>query len=254
MNVLSKVSVVTICLNASNSLSRTIESVATQNHPDVEYFIVDGGSNDGTLEVIKNADCISDWTSEKDDGIADAFNKGIRKGTGDLIGIINADDWYEPNAINEIANAYQNINPEKRDRTIFHGDIQFVSKSSTRRMKPRMKAFSPNHWSFYFDMPVHHPTCFVPRKLYETVGGFDTSYSVAMDFEFMIRARNAGAEFHYIPSVIANFSVGGVSTSQTQLALHEVRRAQLKNGLSRLPCEFSFLGKLLVNRLKALWK
>ena len=250
---LPKITVITVCLNAVETLQRTIDSLLNQRYERLEYIVIDGGSTDGTLDIIRrNQHVITQFVSEPDHGIADAFNKGIGKSTGDLIGILNADDWYHDEALTQVAETYLDIPAQTRNQTILHGDLNFVTNGFSTRVRPRMRKDSRNHWSFFFDMPVHHPTCFVPRAVYQESEGFDIDYQVAMDFEFLLRARQLGVRFRYIPSILASFSYGGISTRQTKLAIQEVRRAQRKNKLSYLPCQASFIAKYCVNRIKSL--
>ncbi|MBI1335667.1 MAG: glycosyltransferase [Phycisphaera sp.] len=251
------VTIITPTFNAAATLGRTLESIRLQRYTPLELIVVDGGSTDGTLDIVKaQNDLVTRWTSEPDDGIADAFNKGIAAARGELVAILNADDWYEPGALEKIAQAYNMLDATRRGNTILHGDMRMHTGGGRSWLN------RPRHWggrdglghSIYFDMPVNHPTCFVPRKVYERVGVFDTSFRVAMDVDFVIRAYRAGVTFHYLKGagVITHFQVGGASGRRTRLALSEVWRAQRKNRLNPLPCAVSFAGKWVVNRSKAL--
>lgn len=249
-----KISIITPTFNAAATLERTIASVLAENSLDLEYWIIDGGSTDGTLDIVRSHESrLAGWISEKDKGISDAFNKGIARATGALVGIINADDWYEPGAIAAVHEAHRLRLAAGRAPAILHGDMMLHSTAGATRNRPRLWGGAQGiGYSVYFDMPVNHPTCFVPRKCYADVGGFNTDFKIAMDFDWILRAWRAGAEFEYLNRVLAHFQTGGVSTQHTRRALDEVWRAQRGNGLARVPCWFSFVGKLTVNRAKAL--
>ena len=244
------ISIVTPTFNSARSVARTIESVDFVQRSG-EYWVIDGGSTDATCEIVHNHKVVTGILSEPDDGIADAFNKGIERCSGELIGIINSDDWYEPQALEIVAQAYDLLPEKNRDRTIFHGDLRVhEADGSTTVRKPRLGAASSRHWSFFFDMPLNHPTCFIPRKLYRDVGGYRVDYRVAMDFELILRMKKAGALFAYIPKVLANFSAGGTSHRNARLALEEVRRAQRLPGLTPLITFPAYLAKVALHRLK----
>lgn len=249
-----KISIVTPAFNAAATIERTIESVLAQGDVATEYWIIDGGSTDGTLDIVRRYEGrLAGWISEKDRGISDAFNKGIARTTGDLVGIINADDWYEPGALAAVHQAHAARIAVGKPAAILHGDMNICSSSSVRRNRPRVWGGAQGiGLAVYFDMPVNHPTCFVPRSLYERIGGYGLDFKIAMDVDFIIRAWQAGAEFEYLDRVLANFQVGGVSTQHTRKALDEVWRAQRNNRLAALPCWVSYLGKLAVNQGKAL--
>ena len=196
------ISIITVVFNAVNTIERTIQSIIQQPYTNKEYIIIDGGSTDGTVDVImKYQDNIHVWISESDMGIFDAMNKGIDLTHGDLIGIINADDWYEPGILTEIAEIYI----RKGKQTIIHGllrnflDGQFYSikGNSVQVLK--------------YDM-VQHPTCFIPKNIYRQYGLYDTRYKYSADFDLMLRYVNLGVKFEFVEKVIANFTIGGISS------------------------------------------
>jgi len=249
-----RLSVITPTFNSAVTIERTIQSVLQQNHPDLQYIIIDGGSSDETLDIVRRfGEKISKLISEPDEGIADAFNKGINLADGELIGIINSDDEYEPDAFRHVVQAYQKRLAENLPPAILHGNM-------IRQHGERVQLIRPRQWggrdglgvSIHFDMPINHPTSFVPRDIYEQVGQFDTTCQYCMDMDFVIRAFNAKTPFEHIPQTLARFHVGGASTSNTLATLKEVYRVQRYNGLNPLACGFSFYGKWVVNRLKAM--
>ncbi len=220
-----KISIITVCLNASSTIRRTIESVLSQRTKPYEYIVVDGGSTDGTLEIIKGyGTAITRLISEKDKGISDAFNKGIAMATGDWIGILNADDWYEPNTLQKIAE-----NQTKAD--IVHGKIQYWAGSQ--------KGYSAggDHSLLKREMTLHHPTVFVRKSFYDAHGLFKLEYRFAMDYEIMLRFALNGARFCYIPDILANMSFDGASDKNWKNAIKETKKAKLENGQPKLPSE-----------------
>ena len=155
------ISIITIVFNGENHLGQTIRSVLDQNYPSIQYIIIDGGSTDDSLNIIKKYEKdLYFWISEKDKGISDAFNKGIARATGDIVGIINADDWYEPKTFERVAQ-------QMDDADICFGDVQF--------WKAGQKEFvqKGNLKLLIKEITIIHPTVFVKRKMYETFGGFD---------------------------------------------------------------------------------
>lgn len=214
-----KISVITVCLNASSTLRRTIESVLNQTRKVDEYIIVDGGSTDGTLEIIKSyGPAISTWISEKDKGISDAFNKGIALATGDWIGILNADDWYEPTTL-------QLIEEHGHEVEVLHGIIQYWTKGEKDY---RAEGY---HDLLKSEMTVHHPTVFVKRSVYNECGVFRLDYRYAMDYELVLRFYLAGKKFGYVPHVLANMSFDGASDRHWKKATRESKEAKIVNGL-----------------------
>ncbi len=193
-------SIITIVYNEREHLEGTIKSVLDQaNNSSIEYIVIDGGSTDGTIEIIKKyEDHIDYWVSEPDKGISDAFNKGILASTGRLIGMVNANDWYEPDAFDS---ALENF----FDNDIIYGDVQFwdggIKKNRT----------NSNHNKLRMGMTVAHPAVFMKREMYEKFGLFEVKYKVAMDYAFIIRLYFNKAKFKKIDKVLVNMRTGGLS-------------------------------------------
>lgn len=199
MNKKPLVSIITPVYNGEKHIENTIQSVLGQTYKNIEYIIVDGGSTDNTVGIIKKYESnIAKWISEKDKGISDAFNKGIALATGEIIGIINADDWYEPNAVELVINAINGFD-------ITYGNIQYWNENQKDYL------FTANHELLSKEMSVNHPTVFVKREIYEKHGVFDISYKCAMDYDLMLRFYVNGAKFKYINEVIANMRLAGMS-------------------------------------------
>ncbi len=220
------VSIVTVVYNGVATLERTIRSVLEQDHPNIEYIIVDGGSTDGTIDLLRRYDDRLDlWTTGKDKGIYDAMNKGIALCTGDWVALINADDWYEPGAVKQAMMAV-------RDRpgiNIVHGDIWLHYPNGQRTLK---KARSSGFLLKYWEMVMNHPSFFVRRKFYEG-RPFDAKLKVSADHKWTYDAyRLSPAMFLYLPKPIANFTVGGASMSvPLRKVLAEGRRVSRDLGM-----------------------
>ena len=222
-----KISIITITYNSEKTLEEAILSVVSQDYPNLEYLIIDGGSMDRTLDIVeKYRDKISFVISEPDRGISDAFNKGIKYATGEIIGIINSDDLLLPGALKIIA---ENYNPEigvYRGNTVIWND-----ESDTRIVaKPSMT------FSIYSlkKRIVCHQSTFVAKKAYDVVGVFKESFKYMMDVDLLMRLHNAKIPFKYVDADLAMFRMGGVTNSSYKRKTDEIRRLYLENGASKL--------------------
>jgi len=222
------VSVITVVLNGAEHLSGAINSVLAQTYPGLEYIVVDGGSTDGTIEVLRSfGSRIDYWISEPDEGIYDAMNKGIAASTGTLIGILNADDRYIPYAVERAVRVLS-------DPRIgyCYGWVRLVDGRGLDcgLIKPVPRHLFGNR--VLRETPLPHPTMFVRRMVYETFGGFDSKLALAGDFEFIARIHKAGVVGVEIPEVLVEFRLGGSSRSPE--ILREKRSVALRGGLSPL--------------------
>lgn len=200
-----KVSIITIAYNCADTIAQTIESVLSQNYSDIEYIIIDGNSTDGTQDIIrKYEDKISYWVSEPDEGIYDAMNKGLKHATGEIIGIINSDDWYEQGAIRKVVDIYQ-----KKPFDMLYGEINFIDEAGEVQGQSVSSCFPP------------HPSMFVARRVYLKYGMFDTTYKIASDHEFKLRLYAKGVAIIHIKDVLANFRLTGVSSVNVVETLRE---------------------------------
>ena len=200
------VSIVTVVRNGEAHLEEAIRSVLDQDYRNIEYLIIDGASTDHTLEIIRrNENRIDYWVSEPDNGIYDAMNKGIALAGGDIIGILNADDFYRNNAVGRIAGAAL-AHPEAE---VFHGNLLLIRKNDFQEIRrPRIgkKKYRP------YLMPVNHPTVFVRSRCYERCGVFDPAYRTAADFDLMLRLlHDCRAGFYYLDATLACMREGGES-------------------------------------------
>ena len=206
-NDLPFISIITIVYNGAKTIEFAIKSVINQNYPNIEYIIIDGGSNDGTIEIIKKYETrITKWISEKDKGIYDAINKGIRYSQGDIIGIVNSDDFLEENTLCTIAR----ISQENEEIGIYHGLLTYWDNGK--------KIMINGTYSDYLPIKmIEHPTCFVRKEVYDNIGLFNCRYKAAADYDFMLRAKEKGIKFMLIPVVLSNFSSGGITSSFTSI-------------------------------------
>ena len=201
------VSIVTVVYNGAATLERTILSVLVQGYPNIEYIVVDGGSKDGTVDLLKQyEDRIDPWVSERDAGIYDAMNKGVALCTGEWIALINADDWYEPDTVERVIDAVR----DKPSVNIVHGDIWIHYEGGGRKMKfAKRNGFLLKYW----EMVLNHPSFFVRRSFYRD-RPFRTDLRIGGDHHWTLRAwMENSAGFLYLPGALANFSAGGASMS-----------------------------------------
>ena len=216
------ISVVTVVYNGAATLEQTIQSVLGQTHGNVEYVIIDGGSTDGTLDIIRRyEDKIDLWRSEPDGGIYDAMNKGISLATGEYVAMLNADDWYEPGTCALVA---QEISRGLAD--VYHGVLRYVGESGETL---KVEGYTVELLGRGM---IAHPTCFVSREVYRTER-YDTSFRSAADYELMNRLYRQGRNFHFIPEIMADFRTGGMSAGRVSVL--ESLRIQRAYGHISLP-------------------
>lgn len=210
-----KVSIITPCLNSRKTIRQTIESVRNQTYKNIEYIIVDGGSTDGTVDIIREYVPLFEgrlrYISEKDDGIYSAFNKGIRMSKGALIGIINSDDYYEPDTVADVTSALTD------DRyQVIYGYCRLINKNHIVGFMKYNHEELTNHM-------IPHPTCFATRSIYQDFGMFLTTLKVSADYELMFRLYySKKVTFIQLKTVLANFRIGGASTNLKRRTLENI--------------------------------
>ena len=204
-----KISIITVCYNAEDTISDAIQSVLTQDYKDVEYIIVDGKSTDRTLEIIQSIKNRIKLISEKDRGIYDAMNKGINTASGDVIGILNADDVYKNcQVLTEVMDAF------KANVSIVYGDIEYVKYNDLSKVVRKWKAGIFRSGKFKWGWMPPHPGFFVKKSCYESFGLFNLNLSTSADYELMLRMLEVHhLTCHYIPKTITSMRVGGASNS-----------------------------------------
>jgi glycosyltransferase involved in cell wall biosynthesis len=212
------VSIVTVCKNSAFTISKTIKSVLAQNYPGLEYIIIDGASNDGTQEVVSSfGSAIDIFVSDQDDGIADAFNKGILCSSGDIIGLINSDDCLLPGTVNKVVSFFA----EHPDVDVLHGDVDLYDGIRfIKKVRPAGRWWYP--WRLVL---FNHPATFVRRSVYERHGLFDKNFHIAMDVEIFLRWIRKSVKIVYLPDVLVVMQAGGVSSQNAKQGYQEVRRA-----------------------------
>lgn len=198
------ISIITVCYNSEKTIRRTIESVLSQDYEELEYIVVDGQSTDGTLEIIKEYEPKFQgrmkWISEKDHGIYDAMNKGIRLSKGTLIGIINSDDYYEAGAVKNMANSMID-----KPYQILYGYVRSERDGMECSIERQSHNILPEHM-------IAHPGCFVTKNIYEEFGMFDLQYKSVADYDFMLRMyHNQKVTFVPVDFLVAHFTLGGMS-------------------------------------------
>lgn len=200
-----KLSIITVCKNDAENLKKTIISVINQTFKDYEYIIIDGASNDNTIDVInKYKEYISKFISETDSGIFNAQNKGIRYSKGDFICFLNAGDYFTNSDI------LKNVFEEKLKADIIYGDINYKLNSG---LIYRKKSFKKMTGLKFLIESLPHPSCFFKRTLFERVGKLDESFRMTSDYEFFLRAiLKYNCSTYYIPIPVSVFNLEGLSS------------------------------------------
>lgn len=225
----STVSLITVVRNGGSAFMRAAESVFAQTYRPIEYIVIDGGSTDGTLDVIEQfGDRLAHWISEPDRGISHAFNKGIAAANGHYVGFVNADDWLEPDQIEHAVEAL-----ESRSADFVFGDLSYHAPDGTLL---HVIEGDPHYaGKIYSRMPaLNHPTMLARRTVFDGIGGFDESYQVAMDYDWTLRAHHAGYVGRYAPDVRGHMTLDGTSDRRFVESLADVRKIAIAHGQSPL--------------------
>ena len=228
-----KISLITVSFNSASTIKDTIHSVQSQDFKGIEYIIVDGNSTDGTMEIIRSAgNIVSKWISEPDTGIYDAMNKGIKMAMGEVVGIINSDDFYFSDQI--ISYVSKSFADDRVDAVF--GNLIVVNPENPSKV---VRTYSSKNWypeKFARGFMPAHPTFFVRRKYYEQFGLFKTDYKIAADYEMLIRLLYVNKlKYRYLPMTMVVMRKGGVSSNglKSNLVLNqEILRACRENGIS----------------------
>ena len=242
-----KVSLITACYNSAKTIKTAMESVLAQKDVDVEYIVVDGGSNDGTVDIVKEYPTRSacstrfsfKWISERDKGMYDAINKGIKMATGDVVGILNADDMFESeNTLAHVVNCFNHVKRVEACRdgervNAVYADIRFVKDD----LQTTSRYYSAKHWKPWMlqwgKMPPH-PSVYIRRELFEKLGLYKLGYDIAADYELLIRyLRKARIKTCYLNECVVRMRMGGKSTrgwKSFKTLNKEIVRGNLENG------------------------
>lgn len=209
-----KVSIITVAYNSEKTIADAIKSVLAQTYYDIEYWIIDGLSKDNTLEIVKKYEKEANgklhWISEKDNGIYDAMNKGIAKSTGDVIGILNSDDFFTSNdVIEKVVCAFK----ESPDTDIVFGDVHFVKEGNLKKCVRYYsgRIFTPALIRFGFIAP--HPSFYIRKEIFEEYGVYDPNYKISADYELIARFCHIHRiKRKYIHLDFVTMRIGGAST------------------------------------------
>ena len=203
-----KISIITITYNSAATVEDTIKSVVMQDYPNVEYLIIDGKSKDATLQIAeKYKDKISKIVSEKDKGLYDALNKGIKHATGDIIGMLHSDDLYSnPQVLSKIVKTFQ----DHPDAEGVYADLVFVNRNDTDKVMRTWESGAYQEGDFLKGWMPPHPTFFVKKDTYEKYGGFNTELKLSADYELMLRLIHKNQiKLAYLNEVIVKMRMGG---------------------------------------------
>lgn len=216
-----KISVVTAVYNRANTIAQSIESVQWQTYPNIEHIIQDGASSDGTIEIIlKNTNSKTLFESKQDSGIYDAINCGIRRSTGDIIGLMHSDDFFANTRVLErVANAFGDPMIDG-----VYGDLHYVAASNPERVVRHWKSgeYHPSLLKYGWMPP--HPTLYLRRNVYERFGCYDTSFRIAADYDAMLRYLGQGnIRLTYIPEVLVKMRTGGESNRSISKIIEKSR-------------------------------
>lgn len=243
-----KISIITSCYNRVSTIRGAIESVLSQDYPDIEYIIVDGASTDGSVEVIRDAiegheDRVK-FISEPDHGMYEAINKGIRMATGDYIGLVHSDDFlYSSHTISDI------VKRLKETRADFlYGDGLFVNAENTDKVVRKWIGGTYRLWKVRHGWLPLHPTCYIRREVMEKLGGYDESYMIAADTDLLVRyLLDNHVKTDYLKKYIVRMRMGGMSTDNS-------RRAKMWKEDIRVYSSHGFKHVTLTKIEKMLWK
>lgn len=239
-----KISVITVCFNSAETIADTLKSIVIQTHGEIEQIVIDGGSSDSTLTLVR-AQALPGAIviSEPDNGIYDAMNKGIALATGDVIGFINADDFYPtPEVLALVASAFESSGAD-----CCYGDLCYVQQDDVSKTVRywRSAPFSPGLFERGWCPP--HPTFFVRREVCVRLGGFDLSFNIAADFELMMRYLEAAhITSRYIPKVLVKMRLGG-TTNRSLINIFK-QNIEIRRALSNIGRRSSLVG-FLFNKL-----
>lgn len=218
------ISIITATYNGGQFLEEAIRSVIEHDYPNIEYIIIDGGSIDNTVEIVKRyRQNIAYFVSEPDRGISDAFNKGIKAATGEIVGIVSADDQLLPGALQAVAAFYERSGcPD-----VVHGNVIYLDVATGRKSLSRPDATLR---TALYGQPVKHGAVFVRKAAYEKHGVFDLRYKCAMDYDLILRMIVAGASFAYLNQALAVLRNGGVNVRLRSLTRTESRDISVRHG------------------------
>lgn len=200
------VSIITVVYNGEEHIEQSIQSVLAQSYDNIEYIIIDGLSTDGTLDIIKKYESkISKVVSEKDTGIYNAMNKGLALAKGDIIAILNADDYYYLETIESVVNQF-----EQSKTDVVYGDLTKLRRLNKQEY---FREVQPDITLIEQTMPIFHPSTFLKKHVYEKIGGFNDAYQLSADYDLIYRIYKEGFQFNYLPKTLTVFRVDGATAT-----------------------------------------
>ena len=222
-----KVSIITTSLNSQKTIETTILSIINQTYKNIEYIIIDGCSSDETLNIVyKYKKDIAYINSSKDKNLYDAMNKGIDVSSGEVIGIVNSDDFLEPDAVEKIVNFFLKYGCEG-----VHGNLRIVNE-----LCEKGEILSPRNYKFakYISLPIYHPTLFLKKDIYNTIGKFNIIYPHLADYDLYLRIINYKKKVLYLNDLISNMRIGGISDRVSNFSnlMKESNNIKIKNNLN----------------------
>lgn len=226
-------SLITACWNSARTIDDTLRSVNAQTYPTLEHLVVDGGSKDNTMEIVsREGRRVTSAISEPDKGIYDAYNKGLKRATGDVIGFLNSDDYYcSPDVLDQVMTAFEDPTIEA-----VHADLVYVDPDNTGKIERHWKSRPATVENLRRGFIPAHPTLFLTRAAYDKVGEYDTSYRLAADYDFMLRAFFVHKlKSVYLPRIWVRMRSGGAtggSAASIMKQNDEIRRSQAAHGLN----------------------
>lgn len=247
-----KISIITVVYNNEKTINEAINSVLNQNYDNIEYIIIDGGSKDNTIaEITKYKDRLGYFVSEKDNGLYDAMNKGIREATGDIIGILNSDDLYQD--INVISDVMRHFADEKLD--ILYGDLVYVKNDDVSSVVRNWK--SKSYYKDFFEnanVPPH-PSLFLRKRVYQEAGLFNLDYKIAADYELMLRIfKNYNFKSKYINRLIVRMRLGGASNESFSSIIKQNREVLSAWKINNLKSPFYLMPLRVLKKLSQFYK
>ena len=221
----TKITIITICYNSEQTIEKTIKSVLEQNYENLEYIIVDGASEDNTMSIVNRYKCsCMTVLSEKDDGISDAFNKGISMASGEIIGLINSDDQLYRGVLRRIDRVYRESLAD-----VIYGDTLVIDETNDLQFVKKAEELS----KFKYEMPFIHQSCFIKREAYKKYGTYSQAYKICMDYDMLARLYHNKAHFAYAQEIISIFYYGGYSCQSPVKTVHENMQIAKAYGLNQ---------------------
>lgn len=236
-----KVSIITVCFNAEETIEETIKNVLDQTYEDIEYIVIDGQSTDCTISIVKRyEDNISVFVSERDNGVYDAMNKGVSLATGDIIFFLNSGDlFYDNHVVRNIVDCFR-----QNEVDMVYGDVIMIDPDKTAA---RIQSYEPADKIFFFESTICHQAVFVKRALFKEHGLFDTSYTICADYEWLLRVMFCHrAKRMRCNLIISVYQLGGISSNPKNYNIYLSERDNIKNRYYGKLESFIFSNKLFL--------